>query len=63
VRDQPAHTTGQQILSAARAAQAELARQAAEVTAEAYGPDSPTAAIILDSYRRGLNPDGPDAQA
>jgi DNA-binding protein YbaB len=63
VRHQSAQTTSQQILAAVRTAQADLAQQAAQVTAEAYGKDSPTASAIMDSYRRGLNPNGAHEQA
>jgi DNA-binding protein YbaB len=63
VRHQAAQTTSQRVLAAVRAAQADLAQQAAAVTAEVYGADSPTGSAILDSYRRTLTPDSAHEQA
>lgn len=49
---QPVATTRAQILEAARAAQADLADQAAQITAETIGTGHPTADAVIASYKR-----------
>lgn len=62
-RRHPAAHTAQQILETTRAAHADLLRQVTEATTRALGGDDPTAAAVVDSYRRRLHPDrdAPDA--
>jgi hypothetical protein len=57
VRQQSAARTAQQFLATIRAAQAQLMAQVADETARVYGPDSPTAASIIASYRERIGPD------
>ncbi|WP_320064386.1 YbaB/EbfC family DNA-binding protein [Micromonospora sp. RTGN7] len=62
-RDAAAHTA-RQILDTTRAARADLLRRVTEVTTRTLDVDDPTAAALVDSYRRRLDPDQgtPDAR-
>jgi hypothetical protein len=59
-RGQAVATTRVQILEAAQAAQADLARKAARVTAETIGMKHPTADAIVRSYLQRMSPPGSD---
>ncbi|MCP2323598.1 hypothetical protein HDA40_002105 [Hamadaea flava] len=61
IRRQSADLTRQQILQAAQAAQADLARKAALVVADTIGTNNPTADAIVSSYTRRLTSDPGDA--
>ncbi|MEV0269866.1 YbaB/EbfC family nucleoid-associated protein [Hamadaea sp. NPDC050747] len=61
IRRQSVDLTRQQILQAAQAAQADLARKAALVVADTIGMNHPTANAIVSSYTRRLTMDPGDA--
>ncbi|MEV5767041.1 YbaB/EbfC family DNA-binding protein [Micromonospora sp. NPDC052213] len=56
--------TARQILETTRAAHADLLSRITEATAGILGPEDPTAAALVESYRRRLDPDrgAPDAR-
>jgi hypothetical protein len=55
-REQAVATTRSQILEAGQAAQADLARKAARVTAETIGMKHPTADAVVRSYLQRMSP-------
>jgi hypothetical protein len=61
IRRQSAELTRKQILQAAQAAQADLARKAALVVADTMGMNHPTADAIVRSYTRRVPRDPGDA--
>jgi hypothetical protein len=61
IRRQSADLTRTQILQAAQAAQADLARKAALVVADTMGMNHPTADAIVRSYTRRVTNDPGDA--
>lgn len=63
-RQQSAARTAQQIRETVKAAQADLLRQVTDAASETLGDGDPTAAAVIDSYRRRLDtdPGSPDAR-
>ncbi|MEV4490177.1 YbaB/EbfC family nucleoid-associated protein [Micromonospora coxensis] len=55
-RQHSAAHTARQILETTRAAHADLLRQVTEATTRALGLGDPTAATLVESYRRRLDP-------
>lgn len=62
-RQNSAADTARQILQTSRAARADLLRKVADAAAHTLDAGDPTAAALVDSYRRRLDPDygTPDA--
>ncbi|MGN9810218.1 YbaB/EbfC family DNA-binding protein [Micromonospora sp. BQ11] len=56
-RQQSATLTARQILQTTLAARHDLLRQVTEITTQALGTGDPTAAALVASYRRRLDPD------
>ncbi|MGW4502742.1 YbaB/EbfC family nucleoid-associated protein [Micromonospora sp. NPDC004336] len=63
-RQRSAAHTARQILETTRAAHADLLSRITEATTEILGAEDPTAAALVESYRRRLDPDRgtPDAR-